>query len=390
MLGIDAAIINADGHAAEPLRGPFAAIGIRITAVAPSIDQILKRPAAACPHVLVLDVSACPGEPAAGVRQLLGHCKESVIIVTGSDASAATISKAVAAGARGFLLQPYEPHDLVSTVQDAYDTARTYAGVRAGRGTAPAGRIVCVYSPKGGVGCTTIATNLAVALATRGNSVALVDLSLQFGDVGSLLDVSSVNSIVELLGHDQITDELVNEAFVVHSSGVHVLLAPKDLAVVETIDPGEVVALLQKLAGRFDHVVCDLWSSLEDLSLQVMEAADRILIVTTPELPALHSVKRMVTATGERLRLDQRALFVGNRMPARAGLSVADISRAFGHEFAVTIPSEGVGVTEAINRGISFFDARVNPRIARHYQRLADIVVNSLQPASAAPAGARA
>lgn len=385
-LGIDAEFIGADRQAADALRTAFAAAGIRITGTTASIDEMLARPQTGCPHVLVLDLSACPGEPAATVRQLRGHCQQSVIIVTGNEASASTISKAVAAGARGFLLRPYEPDDLVTTIQDAYETARAYGNVRAGRGTSRAGRLLCVYSPKGGVGCTTIATNLAVALANRGASVALVDLALQFGDVGSVLDLRSMNSIVELLGQNQITDELVNEGLVLHSSGVRVLLAPNDLAVVETIDPEEVVTLVEKLAGRFDYVICDLWSSLEELSMQVMEAADRVLLVATPELPALHSVQRVVVATRDRLRLDERAIFIGNRIPGKAGLSVTDISGAFGREFAVMIPSEGVGVTEAINRGLSFFDPRVNPRIAKHYKHLADVVVNSLQQAPAAPA----
>ncbi len=387
-LGVDAELIGTDRHAAESLRSAFTAAGIRIMRTTLAVDEVLARPQTSCAHVLVLDISACPGEPAPTVRQLLGHCQESVIIVTGTDASANTISKAVAAGARGFLLHPYEPHDLVTTIQEAYETARSYGKVRAGRGTSRAGQVLSVYSPKGGVGCTTIATNLAVALAARGSSVALVDLSLQFGDVGSVLDLSSVNSIVELLGHDQLPDDLVNEALVLHSSGVRVLLAPTDLTVVETIDPEDVVTLVEKLAGRFDYVVCDLWSSLEELSMRVMEAADRVLIVTTPELPALHSVQRIITATRDRLRLDERAIFVGNRMPARAGLSVADISRAFGREFAATIPSEGVGITEAINRGLTIFDSRVNPRIAKPYKHLADVVVASLQQAPAATARA--
>jgi len=387
-LGIDAAFIGAGRPATDETRAAFAAAGIRIVGSAASVDQVLSRPADDCPHVLILDISAGKAEPAAAVRRLLGHCQQSVIVVTG-DAPASTISKAVAAGARGFLLQPYAPADLVATVREAYDTANAYGGVRAPRAGVRAGRLLCVYSPKGGVGCTTIATNLAVALATRGAAVALVDLALQFGDVGSVLDLRSLNSIVELLGHDQITDDLVNETLVHHTSGLRVLLAPTDLASVETIEPEDVVALLEKLSARFDYIVCDLWSSLEELSMQVMEAADRVLIVTTPELPALHNVKRLVTATHERLRLDDKALFIGNRMPAKVGLSIADISRAFGREFAMTIPSEGVGVTEAINRGLSLFDARVNPRLAKHYKRLADVVVESLQRSPTATTTAR-
>jgi len=83
----------------------------------------------------------------------------------------------------------------------------------------------------------------------------------------------------------------------------------------------------------------------------------------------------VVTATRDDLHLEEKALFVGNRMPGKGSLTPEQILRAFGRPFAATFPSEGVGVTEAINRGLSFFDARVNPRIAKHYRTFADVVV---------------
>jgi pilus assembly protein CpaE len=277
-------------------------------------------------------------------------------------------------------LKPYQPADLVATVRDAYESARALGRARPAHTTARRGKLIPVYSPKGGVGCTTIATNLAVALASKGLSVALIDLDLQFGDVGSVLDLKSANSIADLLAQPEITQELVNDTFVKHTSGVRVLLAPENLSVVETIDPADAVALLKKLTALFDYVVCDLWSSLEELSLQTMRAADQVVLVTTPELPALRNLQRVVTATRDDLHLDDKALFVGNRLPGKGSLTPEQIQRAFGRPFVATFPSEGVGVTEAINRGLSFFDARVNPRIAKHYRTFADVVVGKFEP----------
>jgi pilus assembly protein CpaE len=390
-LSIDLEFVDADMHAAETAHAALLDAGISVSATTVSVDTVMARPQSRCPHAIVLDVSACAGEPALAVREILVHCPECVIVVTGAGAPASAMSRAVSAGARGFLLKPYTPAELVSTVRDAYESARLLGRARPAN-VAPArrGRLLPVYSPKGGVGCTTIATNLAVALASKGQSVALVDLDLQFGDVGAALDLRSANSIADLLAQPDITDELVNDTFVTHSSGVRVLLAPENLNVVETIDATEAVAVLKKLTSLFDYVICDLWSSLEELSMQTMRAADQVILVTTPELPALRNLQRVITATRDDLHLDEKALYVGNRVPGKGSLSPDEIFRAFGRPFAATFPSEGVGVTEAINRGLSFFDSRVNPRIAKHHRALADIVVgkfdNRTRVAQPAPA----
>ncbi|MDP9245828.1 MAG: AAA family ATPase [Chloroflexota bacterium] len=378
-LSIDLEFVDAEGRVPQGARAALAESGITLAVQSVSLDAILARPQGTCPHAVVLDVSVCAGEPALAVRQILAHCPEAVIIVTGAGAPASAISRAVSAGARGFLLKPYQAADLVATVRDAYENAQALGRARPAHTTARRGRLIPVYSPKGGVGCTTIATNLAVALASKGRSVALVDLDLQFGDVGSVLDLKSANSIADLLAQPEITQELVNDTFVTHASGVRVLLAPENLSVVETIDPADAVALLKKLTALFDYVVCDLWSSLEELSIQTMRAADQVVLVTTPELPALRNVQRVVTATRDDLHLDEKALFVGNRLPGKGSLSSEEILRAFGRPFVATFPSEGVGVTEAINRGLSFFDSRVNPRIAKHYLTFADVVVGKLE-----------
>src|ERR671930_206150 len=138
------------------------------------------------------------------------------------------------------------------------------------------GAVIAVYSPTGGVGCSTIATSLAVALAgkTRASSVALVDLDLQFGDIGIALDVKSSNTILDLLAFNGTPDaSIVRDVFVQHQSGIRVLIAPESLSVVEAIDPAKVVRVIDGLRDHFGYIVCDLWSSLEDLTMAVLGMA---------------------------------------------------------------------------------------------------------------------
>src|SRR5437867_3112524 len=250
------------------------------------------------------------------------------------------------------------------------------AGLRGEVG--PAVREILSRAPE----CCVIVT---VALARRAkSSVALVDLDLQFGDVGIALDLKSANSIADLLNHvDAIDASLIDEVFVRHSSGVRALLAPDNLASVPAIDPDRVARVVDQLRPHFQYIVCDLWSSLEELTLGTLRMADRIILVTTPELPALRNLRRVMSATGLLLQ-DERTLLVANRVPGKAGIGVNEIERGLGRPIAATIPSEGVGITEAINRGMSILDERARAKSGGSYRKLAEIIAQGLEPAALA------
>jgi pilus assembly protein CpaE len=376
---LDLYVLDPDLHSLNALRPGLAGAGLRLAGSHSNADQALPALMSACPHVLVIDVASC-GDIALTVRKLLLTCPTTCIIVTGAGTPAATMSRAVAAGARGFLIKPYQPAELFTIVKEAVETSRAvsqgHAAPQQQRERAR-GKIIAIYSPKGGVGCTTVAVNLAVALAARPKtSVALVDLDLQFGDIGAALDLHGANSIAEVVVEEDVTTELVDETFVKHSSGVRALLAPEDLSVVESIDPDQVVRLLVHLRSHFDYIVADLWSSFEALATGVLRAADRVLIVTTPELPSLRNVQRVLQATRDDLHLDEKVIVVANRYPGKTGLSLPDMAKALGLPIAASIPSEGVTVTDAINRGLSLLDSRARVRLAKHYHQLAALVAD--------------
>jgi pilus assembly protein CpaE len=379
-------VLDPDQQVVQRIRSGVTGTEFRLLGSSPSADPVLPALLSSCPDVVVLDVAAT-SDLAATIRKLAVSCPGACVIVTGSATPPAIMSRAVAAGARGFMIKPYTVDELIATVREAVETLRSFAQRPSRPERAARGRIVAVYSPKGGVGTTTVATNLAVALASRsGTKVGLVDLDLQFGDVGAALDLRSANSIAEAIGHD-VTDELIDEIFQRHASGVRVLLAPAELGVVESIDAEQVIRMLEQLRTRFDYVICDLWSSFEELTTSVLGVADRVLLVTTPELPALRNLQRVLTAARPELRLEEKALVVANRYPGKAGLSRDDMTKAFGRKIAVTIPSEGISVTDAINRGVSLLDSRLRVRIARHYHELAAVVVDqNMLPAERAAA----
>src|SRR5207244_10891439 len=113
------------------------------------------------------------------------------------------------------------------------------------------------------------------------------------GDIGIALDLKSANSIADLLNHVAAIDaSLIDEVFVRHASGVRALLAPDNLASVPGIDPDRVARVVDQLRPHFQYIVCDLWSSLEDLTLATLRMADRVILLTTPELTAPRHLRR--------------------------------------------------------------------------------------------------
>ncbi|HEY8648577.1 MAG TPA: AAA family ATPase [Candidatus Limnocylindria bacterium] len=384
--------LESDPAAVSAIHGATADGQIALIDVVTDLPTLVAAVAAKHPMLVILDLGEVGDDVAVAVRSVLAVAPECCTIVTGEDPSPAVISRAVSAGARAFILRPFEADDLAATLRDALTNLTALRRLQRGEGLVPRqnrGSVIAVYSPKGGVGCTTIATNLAVALASRTKQkVGIIDLDLQFGDVGVALDLRSANSIVDLVAHaDAVDDALIADIFVRHESGVRALVAPDNIALLESLDPARIVRSVEALRDHFAYIVCDLWSSLDDLTLSALRVADRIVLVTTPELPSLKNIRRVTAATAP-LLLDERTEIVLNRHPAKTGVSVADVEKNLGRRVAATIPSEGVGMTDAINQGISFFDSRARVRASSSYLKLAESLMRDGEHRRSAEVGA--
>jgi pilus assembly protein CpaE len=375
-IGIRIVMLDPDRSAAGPVRQALMAEpGFVLSADAGDEHSLLEAVRAHAADVVVVDIAGVT-DVATLVRELVARRPDACVIATGRGIPAGQVGRVLASGAATFLPKPYRPDELVATVRELRDTQRPQVPPLA---QARRGALIAVYSPKGGVGTTTVATSLAVALAARGSArVAIVDLDLQFGDVGVALDLKDASGIVDLLAHKgAIDDTIVTDVFARHASGVRALLAPEDPTDMGSIDVPEVIRLLDRLRPAFDYVVCDLWSSVEELVLAVLRAADRVVLVTTPEVPSLRHLRRVMNATAPLLSSD-RTVIVANRAPSKVGLSVPEMERAIGMPVAAAIPSDGVGVTKAINQGMSIMDSRGSVGVVRAFNALAELLAKDL------------
>jgi MinD-like ATPase involved in chromosome partitioning or flagellar assembly len=242
------------------------------------------------------------------------------------------------------------------------------------------GQLTVVFSVKGGSGKSTIAVNLAVGLASVYSfRTLLVDANLWFGDIGVLLNLTSSRSSFDVCGTEDPDLFALPHAVVPHSSGASVLLRPPDPLSVEKIKVRSFVEAVERYRSLYEHVIVDTAASLDELNLDLLESATRVLLVVTPEMGALHNTARFL-GLAERLGLSQKISLVLNR--ANSGISLEDLQRTLGIPVASGVISAGRMMLDAVNEGTTLFarDPSRRERITQDLAAIVELVAGCEQP----------
>ena len=251
------------------------------------------------------------------------------------------------------------------------------------------GRLITVFSAKGGCGKTTLATNLAAACAKRGHRVCLVDLDLAFGDVAIALQLFPERGIADVVGRSNGVDRKAVAAIVTsHSPRFDTLLAPVEPGIAENISAALVGELLQCLKGMYDVVVVDTPPAFTDQVLTSFDASDHMALVTTLDIPALKNLK----LTLETLELlgyaRERWNVVLNRADSKVGLAVDDVEKTLGVPIAAQIPSSRA-VPASVNRGVAIVQESPSHAVSASIRTFADKLLSDVvadeAPAEVAP-----
>ena len=220
---------------------------------------------------------------------------------------------------------------------------------------AKARRAVAVYSPKGGVGTTTIATNVAVAAAAkRPGQVVLVDLALQFGGVATHLNLRAKQTLSDIVRDEAAMREaeLIRAYATPHQSGLHVLAAPAAPEAAESITPTHIDRILRTLLDAYELVVVDAGSTLDERALTVFEAVETIILPVYPEIAALNAMHSLLEYLNETGAVGAKAMFVLNNAFAREILKPRDVESALGSKVTLELPYDPFIYLKAVNEGI--------------------------------------
>jgi len=296
------------------------------------------------------------------------------------------------AGARDFLTKPPDVDDLTGAIRRAGEMSKAEksktavaaammppgATVVSGSLVMPAvsqGKIIAIYSPKGGAGATTLVANLAIALQSDETPVAAVDGNLQFGDLSFFFNEQGRNNIVNLASSSEELDvDIINEVIIDHAdSGVKILAAPMRPEHAESVTGEQFGAVLRFLRQMYSYVVVDTTSMLTDITLAVIDACDLLVLITTQDIPSIKNARLFLDLAGGIGLETERIIMVMNRYDKRrSNITPEKVSQNFKQEFAAVIPVEEKLVVPAMDRGVPFMLQNRSHPVARAILLLAE------------------
>jgi pilus assembly protein CpaE len=372
---------------------------IEVVGAASSGREAIEMAARLTPDVVLMDINMPDMDGISATERLSAEVPTASVVMMSVQGEADYLRRSMLAGAREFLVKPFSSDELTASIRQVFTREREKqsrisiqpAAAGAVAAVAPGsaaperefdepGRVVAVFGPKGGVGRTTLAVNLAVAAATElGQRTCLVDASFQFGDVGVLLNLNPKNkSIADLLPELEAGDELSTDTFVInHSAGIRVLLAPPSPEMAELITPLAAKRMIEALRQTHDLVVVDCMSSFNDTTLAILDLADIVLTMLSLEITSIKNIRLFLEVAEQLGYGSDKVRLVLNRADSSLGIRVADVEHSIGRRVDHTIVSDGRSVVYALNRGVPFFLSNREAQVSQDVLRLATAVVGS-------------
>lgn len=375
---------------------------IEVVGTAATGEEGVQRARELIPHVVIMDINLPGMDGITATEQIVREVPTTQIVILSVQGETGYMRRAMAAGARDFLVKPPSGDELMATIRRVYEIGQAQAarltplptaavpGVPGPLAAGRRGQLVVVFSPKGGVGCTTIVVNLAIALQSRlgvGQKVAIVDGSFQFGGVGVMLNLQASRSIADLAVRvEELDTDLLTSVLTPHPSGVKALLAPPHPEAADAVigaDGGmgessrRIETILEGLLREFDVVVVDTWSMLNELTLTFLDRADLILLVVTPLIPDIKDARHFLELA-DRLGYPREKIgLVINHADRKTGLRLDQIERALIPALAHIPYDERAGIVAA-NRGLPIVKEEAGRPIGQAFVHLAVGVLERL------------
>jgi len=281
-------------------------------------------------------------------------------------------------GINGVLSMPFSGYDLVTRISQVRTDFQATS-------TVGSSRVVSVFAPKGGVGKTTIAFNLACALGQQEHRTVLIDGSLQFGDLRALLKVPVDAPSILDLPTDRIVESDLQDVLWRDPSGIDILLAPPRVEMAEMVTARDIDKVLSLLRRVYDAIVIDMSSTLSDLNLAFLDTSDTIIEIVTYDSTTIHNT----IAVADTFRIigypASKVRYLVNRSDSPGGINPDDLARAIGRIPEHSVVSYGLLVVQSNNEGVPFVLANPGAPISRDLTRLAGEVM----AVGRTPAGAR-
>jgi len=322
------------------------------------------------PHIALISLDSDVDRAIALVAEVKQKSRQCDVLVVSASQEGSVILQAMRSGAREFLNLPLKIEDFLA----ALDRIMTVAGGFGGDDRVRSSQVIAVAGASGGVGCTSLTTNLACILAQdTNNAVVILDLDLSLGDADIWLDIIPDYTIQDVADNISRLDySLLKRSLTRHDCGAYLLPRPVRMDETTAISADELRRVIALLRATFTHLVIDVSKSYSSLDLAAMQAADHILMVTQLDLPCLRNVVRLLEFLDTQDDLSDKIRVVVNRL----GLEDAQISLnkaldTIGREIHAEIPNDYATMVESRNNGVPLVDQAPKTKLTRSLTDLA-------------------
>ena len=345
---------------------------IQVIGEAADGEEAIALAAELNPDVVLMDINMPRIDGVGATEQISVNVPHTAIIIISIQGEQEYLRKAMAAGAREYLVKPFSANDLANAIRRVHESQRkrnmyispSSSMISSSNIKIKKGKIITFFCTKGGVGKTTLACNMAVALSQDyKKKVALVDLDLTAGDVTVMLNINAKNTIADMVQEQENLDSQLVEGFLIpHLSGARILAAPSSPEQAELVKPGHIEQLLRILKGNYDYVIVDTAPVYNDNSLSVLDSSDKILLLSNQDLTTLKHVKKAKEIL-EALNYAARAKVILSQQGSE-GLKVKQIEKTLGLTLTAVVPEDFKTVKNAINKGVPFVMSHPHTKVS--------------------------
>lgn len=330
------------------------------------------------PEVVVIDTAAGQAEALDLTWRLHNECPWISVVLTSIQPDALALA-ALRAGACDVVHTDVDQAELGTALNRAVHLARSASQSGPGdpgtNGNAAdaRGRVISVVSPKGGVGKTTVASNLAVGLArTAPGSTVLVDLDVQFGDVATALNLNPEYTLLDVVRGPAVQDSMVLKTFLTqHETGLHAVCGPDSPADADSVTAADVTQLLKTLASEFRYVVVDTAPGLDDHALAAIDQADELILMTSLDVPGVRGLRKELAILRDLGVAFERRHVLVNFADTHSGLTKADVEATIDTGVDLVLPRSRAAAMST-NQGIPLLQNDTRDALTKQLRKLVD------------------
>lgn len=329
------------------------------------------------PDIVIMSLTSGDMDVLNLAERVIQHKPRTFVVFLTETLDVETLQTVMKIGAHNVTEFPEDPKKFADYIKGVYnaETVKLNA-MNESQAIAWSSKVITVFASKGGLGKTTIATNLSIQLADKGKKVALIDLNLQFGDVHIFMDIEPKDTIAELVQEVYTPNiDSLRSYMVMHPSGVHVLCAPKSPEYAEVVSPERIQSILSLMRSYYDYIIIDTPSILNDITITAIEAASMVLFIAGLDISILKNSKLSMSLL-ESLQQKEKVKIVINRAVEMNTITIDDVKRVTECPIFAKIPSDYLVAVSALNRGVPFVLGSPKSKLSMAISDVARVIEN--------------